>query len=126
MAPLLQAVVFVFLIFSSYFTSKSSVCPLRNGQESCGLLVDYSESFCTTSCELFVLFDHIYRRSADSLNCRQRLYAAIAYSSKTNVTLRIDLRPDLVSVCSPLLLSGDVLLNPGPACQPNKVRTVIQ
>lgn len=85
--------------------------------------MDYSESFCTTSYELF---DHIYCRSADCLNCRQRLYASLAYYSKTNVTLRIDLRPDLVSVCSPLLLSGDVLLNPGPVCQPNKVCTVIQ
>jgi hypothetical protein len=66
------------------------------------LCVDYSESFCTKRHELFMLFDRISCRSADSLNCQQWLSAPIAYY------LRIDLRLELVSVSSLLLLSGEV------------------
>jgi hypothetical protein len=90
------------------------------------LCVDYSESFCTTRYELFILFDRISCRSADSLIYWQRSSAPMAYYSKTNTTFHIDSRLDLVSLSSLLLLSGDVHLNHGPVCQLNKVCEVIK
>jgi hypothetical protein len=75
---------------------------------------------------LFILFDSISCRSANSLNYRQRLSAPIAYYLKTNATFRIDLRLDLLSVSSLLLLSGEVHLNPGSVSQSNEVCKVTQ
>jgi hypothetical protein len=124
-APLIQAAVFVLLISPSYYSNKI-LCVYSKWPWKFGVCVHYSDSFCTTSYELFILFDRINCRSADSLNRRQRLSAPIAVYSKTNATFCSHLRLDLESVSSLLLLSGDVHSNPGPVCQSNEVCKVIQ